>query len=161
MTTTGTLPISPSTTGEGSARHSTVHVRVTIDRAEILENQFVEFSVVEIRECLEGEPLKQAVEILNWALDASPKKPYRALRAWARKNAKGFYSPALRKTDANEEYRLYMLYLRRKGRENEDRGRGSLLPSEIEALTRRYYAPEYRARMASISGRTSKSCEAG
>ena len=161
MTTTSTPPIAPSPTEEGSEHRSTVHVRVTIDLAEILEKQFVEFSVVEIRECLEGEPLKQAVEILNWALDASPKKPYRALRAWARKNRKGFYSPALRKTDTNEEYRLYMLYLRRKGRENEDRGYGSLLPSEIESLTRRYYAPEYRARMASISGRPSKGYEAG
>ena len=152
-------------------RYSTAHVRVTIERAEILAKQFSAFSVVEIRECLEGEPLKQAIGLLNWAREKDPATPcqttpyritlYRTLRSWARKNGKGFYSAALLKEDARETYRRYKLYLRRKEEEKRRRGQGSLLPSEIEDLTRMFYAPESRARMAAISEAVWSSYEAG
>ena len=147
-------------------RHSTVHVRVNIERAEILARQFPDFSVVEIRECLEGEPLKQAIGLLNWTLKkdaATPDRtsPYRTLRSWARKNGKGFYSAALLKGDATETYRRYKLYLRRKEEVKLRRGQGSLLPSEIEGLTQMFYAPESRARMAAISEAVWSSYEAG
>ena len=161
-------------------RYSTAHVRVTIERAEILAKQFQDFSVVEIRECLEGEPLKQAIGLLNWALEkeaASPDRtapyratpyratyrttPYRTLRSWARKNGKGFYSAALLKEDTHETYRRYKLYLRRKEEVKLGRGQGFLLPSEIEDLARMFYAPESRARMAAISEAVWSSYEAG
>ena len=136
---------------------------------------------MEIRECLEGEPLKQAIGLLNWALEkdaASPDRtapdrvtphratpyratPYRTLRSWARKNGKGFYSAALLKEDAHETYRRYKLYLRRKEEVKLRRGGGSLLPSEIEDLARMFYAPESRARMAAISEVVWSSYEAG
>ena len=161
-----TIHKTPGTPTPQRERHSTAHVRVTTERAEILARQFPDFSVVEIRECLEGEPLKQAIGLLNWALEkeaATPDRtsPYRTLRFWARKNGKGFYSAALLKGDARETYRRYKLYLRRKEEEKLRRGGGSLLPSEIERLTRWFYAPESRARMASISEAVWNSYEAG
>lgn len=128
-------------------RRSTAHYRVDIYRAEILERQFPAFDAVMIRECLEGAPVKQAVALLDWAQRKSPKNPYRALRAWARRNRKGFYRPR-RDPDrpgADETYRLYLGYMRHKEEEKRQRDGRVLTTSEIERLTREFYAPEYRA----------------
>ena len=126
-------------------RHSTKHYRVTIYRAEALAKTFPSLSEVEIRECLEGAPLRQAVGLINWAERCNPLAPYKPLRNWAKKNRSGFYSEDVRRIDNNENYRRCMLYIRRKESEMLESGGRALFHGEREALTRGYYAPRYRA----------------
>jgi hypothetical protein len=100
------------------------------------------------------------VGLLDWAQRKSPQNPYRALRAWARRNQKGFYR--LRRDPnrpkANETYSVYLGYIRHKEEEKRKRNSGVLTTSEIERLTREFYAPEYRADVALSNGRAPEVC---
>lgn len=136
---------------EKAARKSTRGFRVDVRRAEYLQTLYP-FDAVEIRECLEGEPVKKAIRLMTWALEKAPARPYFKLRDWARRNEKGFYSPELLRRDAGEVYREFLAYAEAKRAENEERtGRSSLSPAELEDAARIFYAPRTRADMARIS----------
>ena len=77
--------LAPSAKTRPKKKHSTAHYRVDAERAEILARHFPSLSEIEIRECLEGAPLKQAVSLINWAERKNPANPYKPLRNWARK----------------------------------------------------------------------------
>lgn len=140
-----TVPVKNPEKKPKKARHSTKHYRVNIDRAETLSGTFPSLSTVEIRECLEGAPLKQAVGLINWAERCGPLDPYKPLRNWAKKNRCGFYSQKVKQIDNNEHYLRCMLYIRRKEEKMlTDQGRG-LFQKEREQLAQLYYAPRYRA----------------
>ena len=53
---------------EKAARKSTRGFRVDVRRAEYLQTLYP-FDAVEIRECLEGEPVKKAIGLMTWALE--------------------------------------------------------------------------------------------
>ena len=127
--------------------HSTAHYRVDVNRAEILASNFPQLTEVEIRECLEGSPLKQAVGLINWAVRCNPLKPYKPLKNWAKLHEKGFYSPDIRRLDSTEHYRRCMNYIRRKDEEKLATSGRRLLQRERVDLAQNYYAPGYRAEM--------------
>ena len=128
----------------GSSRHVTVDDR----RAEILVEDFPEFSVVEVRTALEFEPVRMAIGMLQWA--RGKPNPAKALVGWARKRRRGYYRPASRRPDAGAEYRRYLEHIRRKEAESlELLGRG-LSPAEAEDAARLWYAPAHRAAMDAV-----------
>lgn len=127
--------------------HTTAHYRVDVNRAEILASNFPQLTEVEIRECLEGSPLKQAVNLIHWALRSDPLKPYKPLKNWAKLHEKGFYSPEIRKLDSSEHYRRCMQYICRKDEEKLASAGRSLSQRERADLAQNYYAPGYRAEM--------------
>ena len=146
MTETVTRPPSVRARPE-KKKHSTAHYRVDVNRAEILASNFPQLSEVEIRECLEGVPLKQAVGLIQWAMRCDPLKPYKPLKPWAKLHEKGFYSREIRKLDSAEHYRRCMLYIRRKDEEKLATSGRRLLQRERVELAQSYYAPRYRAEM--------------
>ena len=90
------------------ARKSTRHVTVDDRFAESLVQDFPAFSVVEVREALEFEPVRCAIGILRWA--SSRPEPARALLRWARKWRRGYHRPASGRPDGRAEYgRIPML----------------------------------------------------
>ena len=138
---------------ETPPRKSTRAYVVNDRRAEILAGHFPGiFSAGDVRECLEGEPVKKGLGLLEWA--AKKRRPRRALRDKAKKDGLGHYRPRDRgsgKPDASEEYRRYMAFVGRKQEESlKARGR-PLFPRELEDLAREFYAPEYRAELEKIS----------
>ena len=143
-TMTRQTPVKP---GPEKRKHSTAHYRVDVHRAEILASNFTALSEAEIRECLEGESLKQAVGLIHWALRRDPLHPYKPLKNWAKRNEKGFYSREVRKLDSAEHYKRCMQYIRRKDEERLATTGRELLPHEREELARGYYAPRYRAEL--------------
>ncbi|MGB3634999.1 MAG: hypothetical protein WA982_13225 [Rubrobacteraceae bacterium] len=125
-------------------------------RAEILAGHFPGvFSAGDVRERLEGEPVKKGLGLLEWA--AKKRRPKQALRDKAKKDGLGHYRPrgardgGSSKSDVSEEYRRYMAFVERKQEESvKQRGR-FLLSGELEDLAREFYAPEYRADLEKIS----------
>ncbi len=132
------------TTSRGT-RHHVVDDR----RAEILAARFEGvFSAVDIREALEGEPVEQALGLLERS--AGKRLPMKALRAKAKKDRLGYYRPRNQRPDAAEEYRRYLAFVRRKQEESR-KGRGrSLSRGELDSLTREFYAPMHRAQTERI-----------
>lgn len=146
----------PHKTRNAKMRKSTRGYVVNDRRAEILAGHFPGvFSAADIRECLEGEPVKKALGLLEWA--TKRRRPGQALRDKAKKDGLGHYRS--RKTrdrgsgrlDASEEYRRYMAFVERKQEESfKQRGR-HLFPRELEDLAQEFYAPEYRSDLEKIS----------
>lgn len=134
---------------EDRGRRSTRNYVVNDRRAEILAAQFGgSFSVVDVREALEFEPVKKALGLLEWA--SKKRRPAKALRDKAKKDGLGYYRPRDRRPGATEEYRRCMAFVRRKQDESlAERGR-SLTPEELEVLAREFYAPMHRAAMEKI-----------
>lgn len=138
---------------ENRLRRSTRGYVVNDRRAEILAGHFPGiFTAADVRENLYGEPVKKALGLLEWA--AKRPQPPEALRNKAKKDGLGKHRPQggrSPRSDASEEYRLYMVFVERKQKESlKQRGR-NLLSRELEDLAREFYAPEYRAGMAKIS----------
>lgn len=132
---------------KATRKHSTAHFRVDIKRAQILATNHPDLSVVEIRECLEGAPLKQAVNLIHWAERRNPNNPYKPLKNWAKRNQAGFYSPTVRGLDSNDHYQRCMLFIRDAEEKMLQTSGRNLLPRERENLAWEYYAPRYRAEM--------------
>lgn len=140
----------------GRPRRSTRDYVVNDRRAEILAGHFGGiFEVGDIRENLDGEPVKKALGILEWAVRKP--HPLRALQNKAKKDGLGHHRPRQTRSrrsgnsDASEEYRRYMAFVERKQKESlKQRGR-SLFPRELEGLAQEFYAPEYRADLAKVS----------
>ena len=109
--------------GEG-VRGSSRHVRVDDRVAELLAQDFPVFSVVEVREACEFEPVRMAaIGILQWA--SQKPDPQKALLDWARKRSRGYYRSHRRRPSGTQEYRRCLKYLRRKEAEAvEKRGSG-------------------------------------
>lgn len=127
-------------------------VRVDVFRAEELAAGDPRLDEVMIRETLEGEPVGRARGLIRWAKKRSPRNPYRKLRQWARRNERGFYSPALLRRDAALVYREYLAFVETKRREHEATTGAPVLPPErLDAVTRAFYAPRSRADLARIS----------
>lgn len=141
-------------TGKRSAQSARHHV-VDDRRAEVLAYQFEGvFGAVDIRETLEGEPVEQALRLLEWS--AGKRLPMKTLREKAKKDRLGCYRPKEERPDAAEEHRRYLAFVRRRQAESrEERGR-SLSREELEALAREFYAPMYRARMETIPAAASE-----
>ena len=93
--------------------------------AEILAEDFPAFSVVEVREACEFEPVRMAIGILGWA--SRKTEPPKALLNWARKRSRGYYRPHRRRPDGNEEYARCLGYLAgaRRPRRSSSGARGS------------------------------------
>ncbi|QIN85453.1 hypothetical protein GBA63_22390 (plasmid) [Rubrobacter tropicus] len=126
--------------------------RVDVFRAEELAAGDPRLDGVMIRETLEGEPVGRALGLIRWAKKRSPRNPYRRLRQWARRNERGFYSPALLRRDAGEVYREYLAFVETKRQEHEAATGAPVLPPErLDAVTRTFYAPRSRADLARIS----------
>lgn len=134
---------------------STRHDRVDIFRAQNLANDYPDLSAVMIREVFEGEPVRRAIALIQWARKKAPHSPhhqYRKLKGWARRHKRGFYNPAMRKRPPDEDRRQHTAYLEQKRVEKQrTTGRAALLPSEVLALAQKYHAPSYRAELASIN----------
>ena len=134
---------------ENPTRTSTRHYVVNDRRAEILASQFEGvFSAADIREALEGEPVKKALGLLEWA--AKKRLPTKTLRNKAKKDGLGYYRPRHRRPDAAEEYRRCMALVRRKQEESREKRGCPLSPEELDDLTREFYAPMYRAQLERI-----------
>lgn len=122
-------------------------------RAEILAGDFPGvFNAADVRENLQGEPVKKALGLLEWA--ARKRNPRKALRDKAKKDGLGHYRPRggrSPRSDASEEYRRYMAFIERKQEESLKRRGRSLLSRELEDLAQEFYAPEYRADLEKIS----------
>jgi hypothetical protein len=118
-----------------------------VDQAEILASNFTALSEIDIRECLEGAPFKQAVGLIQWAERCNPPNPYKPLKNWAKLHKKGFYSPEIRRLDSTDHYKRCMLYIRRKDEEKLATSGRRLLQRERVELAQNYYAPRYRAEM--------------
>lgn len=101
--------------------------------------------VVQIRECLEGEPVGVALERVRWAMGCT--RPYRALRTWAREESRGLYRAERRQEPALKNRKAFLLYAARKetalGRE--------LSRSEVERLASRFYSPARIAELSELS----------
>lgn len=127
---------------------STRHVTVDDETAEVLHADFPALSPVEIRECLEFEPVRMAMGVLAWASRAGD--PHKALRSWARKRRRGHYRRRADKPDGAAEYRRHLAFIERREKTMRDgRGRGLTQP-EIEDAAREFYAPAHRASLAAI-----------
>jgi hypothetical protein len=98
--------------------------------------------VVEIRECLEGETVREALSLLGEVFELPD--PYGGLRRIARRRGLGFYRPGAASHDPARAWRGFCAYVERK------RGGGDL-QTPVEELAARFYAPRQRAEMASIS----------
>ena len=126
--------------------------RVDVFRAEGLAAGDPQLDEVMIRETLEGEPVGRARGLIRWAKKRSPRNPYRKLRQWARRNERGFYSPARLRRDAGEVYREYLAFVEIKRQGHEAATGAPVLPPErLDAVTRAFYAPRSRADLARIS----------
>jgi len=91
---------------ECAPKTSTKHITVDDQIAEVLESDFGEtFSVVDIRECLEFEPMKKACALLAWATEHED--PYGTLRAYADTNHTGHYRYRRDKLDGTEEHERF------------------------------------------------------
>lgn len=152
MTETAATPtiVEPKTKKK---KHSTAHYREDVDRAGILASNFTGLSEVEIRECLEGSPLKQAVGLIHWAIRCDPLNPYKPLKNWAKLHQKGFYSPEIRRLDSTQHYKRCVLYIHRKDEEKLATAGRRLFQRERVELAQNYYAPRYRAEM-NLAART-------
>ena len=118
---------------------------VGIEAAEVLSEYFPVFSVTEIRECLQWEPVRRAIALMGWA--ARKDDPYEALKGWAVDERAGYYrSRKSRPSEARgDEGDAYYDHLARKMAES-FRNRGmDLTLSEVEDLTVEFYAPAMRA----------------
>lgn len=109
--------------------------------------------VVQIRECLEGEPVGEALERIRWAMRCA--RPYRALRIWARKEGRGLYRTERRQEPTLKDRKAFLRYAARKetvlGRE--------LSRREIERLASRFYSPARIAELSEISEHVWRSYE--
>ena len=140
----------------GRPRRSTRDYVVNDRRAEILAGHFGGiFEATDICENLDGEPVKKALGLLEWAVRKP--HPLEALQNKAKKDGLGYHrlrttrSRKFGSSDASEEYRRYMAFVERKQEESlKQRGR-HLFPRELEDLAQEFYAPEYRADLAKIS----------
>ncbi len=121
------------------------HVRVDDRAAEVLAGDFPAFSVVEVREACESEPLRMAIGILGWASEKAD--PPKALLNWARKRSRGYYRPRRRRPKGNEEYARCLEHLRRKEAEAVEKRNSGPTQRGGEDLTRLFYAPGHRAAM--------------
>lgn len=122
-----------------SPKTSTKHITVDDQTAEVLERDFREvFEVVDIRECLEFEPMKKVRALLAWATEHED--PYGTLRAYAEKNRTGHYRYHRNKPSGVEEHQRFLRFRARKQAE-----RGYLSQSQEEDLAREFYAPSFRA----------------
>lgn len=117
--------------------------------AEQLARSFVEFTPVQIRETLEGHPVPQAMRLLSRF--GKDEEPYRKLKDWALINETGFYRPTAERPSANEEYERYLYYLSVKEAVHRQKKGTGLTLSQREDLTRKFYAPAYRAQMFRLS----------
>ena len=133
--------------GEG-VKGSSRHVRVDDHVAEILARDFPAFSVVEVREGCEFEPVRMAIGILRWASDKPD--PRKALLDWARKRSRGYHRAHRGRPSGTQEDRRCLEYLRRKEAEAVEKRGSGLTHGELEELTRLWYAPGHRAAMNRI-----------
>lgn len=102
-------------------------------------------SAVELRECLEYEPVAAAERLLAAALRSDPERPFRPLLRWAVRRRRGHHRPPRLKPSFEEERAALLAFHRQRSRElGERRGYGAL-PSEHEEFAREFYAPGYRA----------------
>ena len=109
--------------------------------------------VVQIRECLEGEPVGVALERIRWAMGCT--RPYRALRTWAREESRGLYKAKHRQDPNLKDRKAFLRYAARKetalGRE--------LSRKEVERLASRFYSPARIAELSEISEHVWRSYE--
>jgi hypothetical protein len=145
------------TTDRQTARNPAGHVPgraeplLLDEAAEILSDETGGLlSAVEIRECLEFEPLAEAREKVAEVLERDPGRPIRPLRAWAEEHRRGHYRPRAKKPSGSEEYRRFLRFHGRRARALEE-GRGHA-PSQRESdeLAGEFYAPHQRAAMNGI-----------
>ncbi len=130
----------------GSSRH---HVRVDDRVAKVhAEEDFPAFSVVEVREACEFEPVRMAIGILGWASEKPD--PPKALLGWARKRGRGYYRSHRRRPNGTEEHGRCLQHLERKEVEAVEKRRSGLTQREVQDLTRLWYALGHRAAMRRI-----------
>jgi hypothetical protein len=129
--------------------------------AEVLAGRFPEFSAVEIRECAEFEDASRAADVLAWA--QGKRRPYAALRNWARKYRCGYYRRREDLPGHEELQRAYRAFLERRLEEARRRnpGREQFTDGELDQLAREFFAPCYRADMNRISPRQQRANGAG
>lgn len=117
--------------------------------AEQLAKSHDEFTPVQVRECLEWRPVPQAIRLL--ARFGKEAEPYRELKHWALVNETGFYTSCKQRPGAREEYERYLHYLSVKDSEHRATRGAGLTVSQRDDLTRKFYAPAFRAEMARLS----------
>lgn len=122
--------------------------------AEQLAKVHDEFTSVQVRECLEWHPVPQAIRLL--ARFGKEAEPYRELKHWALVNETGFYRRRANRPGACEEYERYLHYLSVKDAEHRAKRGTGLMVSQRDDLTRKFYAPAYRAEMARLSSESWK-----
>lgn len=173
----GQRPEAPPAQRQGRRTRRTV--AVTHREARILATDFPAVESTTIRQCLEFEPLKEAIALLEWA--ANTDDPARSLKDRAAGQKTGYYRPRDQRPSANEEYERYLAFLAdhqretlyhhlprpegsdrkagtkpdEKSEQGEDGGRvrvevQKLSRSEVEELTYEFYAPAYRVEMERI-----------
>lgn len=122
--------------------------------AEQLAKAHDEFTSVQVRECLEWSSVPQAIRLL--ARFGKEAEPYRELKHWALVNEAGFYKSRKQRPGAREEYERYLHYMSVKDSEHRaKRGKG-LTVSQRDDLTRKFYAPAFRAEMAWLASESWK-----
>lgn len=101
--------------------------------------------VVQIRECLEGEPVGEALERIRWAMGCT--RPYRALRTWAREEGRGLYRTERRQEPTLKDHKTFLRYAAWK----ENALGQELSRKEIERLASRFYSPARIAELSELS----------
>lgn len=122
--------------------------------AEQLAKVHDEFTSVQVRECLEWHRVPQAIQLL--ARFGKEAEPYRELKHWALVNEAGFYTSRKQRPGAREEYERYLHYLSVKDSEHRAKRGTGLTVSQQDDLTRKFYAPAFRAEMARLSSESWK-----
>lgn len=117
------------------------------------DSQATALGVVQIRECLEGEPVGVALERIRWAMGCT--QPYRALRTWARERSRGLYKAERRQEPTLKDRKAFLRYAARKEAALER----ALSRKEVERLASRFYSPARIAELSEISEHVWRSYE--